>query len=347
MNNFLIKLFTVSFPLLLTICSVNYIVDPANIFDENYLSKIVEILKRGENVSNIVNYDQRLLQKEVIKSGFFNPSTVVFGSSRGKLIDSENTKENDLFNSSVTSGGLKDIIAVYQMYKSENRLPKKIYLSMDPWMFNQQEKEEWKSIGEYYYDFKNIQGEMNAIKTNHYSSIISLTYFQTAIKALPKFLNGSNEPLGTNEVYNDGYTILRDGSLVYPSFISETSSRDKEVKILEYVKNRKKRSYKLSDELWSDFELLVKSINDENIDLTLILSPYHPLAFKELESFLPDEKVVEERLKEMSLSNKYRILGSFNPVLLNFNDSLFIDAIHCNRKGIEKILNFEKDTNEY
>ena len=60
--------------------TINYKVDPANIFSTNlYVKGIAEILLAGHNVDNISNYDERLLQEQMITGLKSTPHIVVLG----------------------------------------------------------------------------------------------------------------------------------------------------------------------------------------------------------------------------------------------------------------------------
>ncbi len=155
MKKFIIKL-SFLVPVFGLLLLVNYFGDAAHIFDSNYEKTMAEIVSNGHNVTNIENYDERLFQAELINNKNIRPKFVVIGSSRTMLLNSHNLSSNSFFNNSVSGAGMKDLIALYQLYKVNKKIPQKIMIGIDPRIFNESNNDErWKSIGKYYYQFVN------------------------------------------------------------------------------------------------------------------------------------------------------------------------------------------------
>ena len=132
MKKFIINSSLFGFLILLILISVNYLGDTAKIFDNNYEKKISEILSKKKNVTNILNYDERILQKHIINSFSDRKDIVVIGSSRVMMINSHHFNNKTFFNSSVSGATVEDYISIYQIYKTNNLLPEKIIIGLDP-----------------------------------------------------------------------------------------------------------------------------------------------------------------------------------------------------------------------
>jgi hypothetical protein len=79
-------------------------------------------------------------------------------SAQNLLINNKSISESVLFNASVSWANLKDIIDIYQIYKNENKLPKKILVGIDPEYFMEVYTEErWKSINYLNYEYHNVK----------------------------------------------------------------------------------------------------------------------------------------------------------------------------------------------
>ena len=86
----ILKLTLILLPVAILVISVNYFVDPANMFSSReYVSGIADILSKGNNVNNVKNYDERLLQEQMTTKLQRTPDIVVLGSSRVMAVGSE------------------------------------------------------------------------------------------------------------------------------------------------------------------------------------------------------------------------------------------------------------------
>jgi hypothetical protein len=343
MKKFITKIITTSVPLLLILVSVNYIGDAAKIFDSEYEKQITEIISEGKYVTNISNYDERVLQKELVSKLNDIPQILVFGSSRTMLINSEHFPKQSLFNNSVSGASLEDLIALYQIYKDHNLTPKKIILGIDPWLLNENNgQSRWKSI-EYFYNryYQEDESKPTSNFMHKYGQLYSLSYFQASIKAIPKLFSGSSKPLETLTKQNKSNTKLIDGSLVYGESYRNATQEDINTKIRDYI-NGKIYSIEdfesISNTIWSDFQNFIKDLKDENISIEFFLCPYAPVVFDEVTKHYSNVMKTQDLILNFAKENKIKVYGSFSPYDLDFDETYFYDGMHCTEKGIENIL---------
>ena len=342
MRVFILKFALVILPVIFTLMVVNYWGDAAKIFDKKYLTTMSQILGSGRYVTNIENYDDRLFQKEYILNYARRHDTLVLGSSRTMQIHTKaKAKKGTLFNHSVSGASIEDLIAIYQMYKEQNILPKTLILGIDPWTFNEHnDQNRWVSIGNYYYEFLQLPHEIPSVFKN-YQQLFSFSYFQSSIKELPQKVSGRYLPIATTQMFNEKNTKLDDGSLVYGSKYRNASPREVEQKILSFINGEVyglKNFDKISSNKWNDFLKLMKDLQCKKINIVLFLSPYAPKVYDKLEQDYPLVMKSENRIREFADSQNISVLGSFNPYLLNLSNEYFYDGMHCNEKGMEKIL---------
>jgi hypothetical protein len=132
--------------MLLLIVFTNYFGDAANIFNRDHEKEIARIVGEGNNV-NISNYEERLFQEELITNLDFSPDIVIIGSSRIMQLNKDIFPGSRIINNSVCGASLEDLIAIYQIYKENNKLPEQIFIGIDPWTFQKDVKRtRWKSI---------------------------------------------------------------------------------------------------------------------------------------------------------------------------------------------------------
>ncbi len=346
MKKFIYKTSIIALPILIILISVNYFGDAAHLFDNNYEKNIAKIINSGKYVTNIANYDERLLQKELISNGPIKPQLVVLGSSRTMLLNSDLLPGIKIFNSSVSGASIEDIVSIYQLYKSKHKLPAKIIIGIDPWTFNDNNgQNRWESIASYFYDFENIKNEENAT-VSKYKELFSFSYFQNSVKLLPKLLKGKTKPLSTNIKLNTTATKLTDGSLVYDKLYRDASKKEIEIKINSYLSDKLysiENFNTISDTNWKIFEKLITDMKTNNIQIEFFLVPYAPSVYNKVAKKYPMVLKTEKMVKEFASINSIRMYGSFNPSELKMDESYFYDGMHCKESGIKKIIETPKN----
>jgi hypothetical protein len=352
MNKFIYKTSTASLLILIFLVSVNYWGDAARIFHPDYEKKIADIIFSNKNATNIANYDDRILQKELTDKLVSSPDILVIGSSRTMLINSTYFKDKKVINNSVNSASIPDLIAIFQLYKIKNILPKKIILGVDPWMFNiHSTSTKWQSLREEYYNFTSENKEKREIIThNSAEQLFSLSYFQASLKNLPNVINGNSDPIPTDQIYNESNTKLMDGSLSYGKKYRESSNKQINLSVRAYISPEIPRIHNFNDissQRIQEFKQLCNAIINDNIDLSFFLSPFHPIAFEKIKQDYKTVLEVESKLSEFAKEKNIEFLGSYNPTKIGIDNNGFYDANHSKESTIEKILNIKTKNSSY
>lgn len=341
MKKFISKTAIIALPIFIILISVNYFGDAAHLFDTNYEKSIAKILTSGNYATNIANYDERLLQKELISNGSIKPKFVVLGSSRTMLLNSDLLSEKSFFNSSVSGASIEDIIGIYQIYKSSNKLPEKILIGIDPWTFNENNgQNRWESIAGYFYDFENIKNEKHT-SLSKYKELFSFSYFQSSAKLLPSLLKGKTKPQSTKLKLNTTATKLADGSLVYDKVYREAPQKEVDSKIKSYMEGKLYgigNFNSISERNWRLFQKLVHDMKANKIQIEFFLVPYAPAVYNKVVKEYPIVLRAEKLILEDAKKNNIKLYGSFNPYKLKMDSSYFYDGMHCRESGIKKIL---------
>lgn len=348
MKKFITKTILFGIPILLLIISVNYFGDAARLFTDNYEGKIADILASGKFATNISNYDERLLQKEIVGKISKKPNILILGSSRSLLIKQDFfPKKITVYNSSVSGASVEDLIAIYQLYKDKNLIPSKVIINFDPWLFNKNSgQNRWLSIKQEYNSFFNKDSTdfkpYSFINFEKYKQLVSLSYFQNSLKLLPSALQGKSLPIPTNIAENETTTKLLDGTIQYGNSYRLATTKMVDKKVNQYINNPPIYALgqynELSEDLMKTFAALVEDLENQGVEITFFLAPYHPVVYKKIEEeyklVLESEKFIKKYAKQKSIP----LIGSFNPseVLLNKID--FYDGMHCTEEGVDKIL---------
>ncbi|RAR69304.1 hypothetical protein [Flavobacterium aciduliphilum] len=344
MKFFLIRLIVSVIPAVLVIVLVNYYGDFANIFNKGYEKKIAKIILNDKYVTNISNFEDRLLQREIIGNMKFTPDIIVLGSSRTMLINSQYFPNKKIFNNSVFGASIEDIIAIYQIYKEKHKYPKKVIIGIDPWYFNtNNDQKRWESIGEYYKSFVNNQ--KNTIESSEWKNnkqLISLSYFQCSLKNLIKKIRSKSNIKETVNKYNKTNTKLNDGSITYGVKYRSANQKIVNDKIKDYLSGQvysiEKFNY-ISDKYWHDFMKLIFDLKRNKIQIEFFLSPYAPLVYDTIKVKYINVCNVEKRIVKFAIKNNIDLYGSFNPYTLKMDEAFFYDGMHCKEIGINRIFN--------
>lgn len=237
-----VLLYLLSFILLIML--VNLLSDPSNLFSKKNEEEISSHISSGQNVTYSTNVDERLLQELIIQKIHYTPTTLVLGSSRVMLVGLDYF--NDLFfNSSVSAASLKDIIAIYNIYLSNDKAPSNLVIGIDPWMLNDNNGlNGWRSIKSYYDNYKAKETYSSSLTNSiyNYKQLLSLSYFQTSVlNILKKRFNIFKTPpvVPTAKWVNDTFTKRIDGTISYDKNYREVTSEIVNQKARDYLSSKK------------------------------------------------------------------------------------------------------------
>lgn len=331
---------------MLILIVVNYIGDSAHIFSEGYESKIAKIINNGNYVTNIDNYDERIFQEEIIKNMDTTPEIIVLGASRSMMINGSLLGNINFFNNSVSGASIEDYTAIYQAYKSCNKIPKTIIIDIEPYLFNKNNgQNRWMSLQKYYNDFYNISNfeSVNNYGLNKYKELISFSYFQSSLSKIPKIILGNNEPIATNIKFNNTNTKLTDGTIVYGKPYRNASQNLIERKVNSFLATDLysiERFKEIDKDIWTKFKKLILDMKKNDITIKFFLCPYHPKVYNRIKNDYPMVIETENSVLKFAKKNNITIYGTFNPGKIGFDKTYFYDGMHCKPKGIKKILQY-------
>ena len=348
MKKFIVKTSLSSFIIIILIVSTNYLGDSAQLFNKGYENKIAKIRLQGNNVTNITNYDERILQREWISKIESSPDIVVLGSSRSMMIRAKDFKNKKLINNSVSGASVQDLIAIYQLYKSNKILPETFIIGLDPWIFNENNGQtRWLSLKQEYSFFfdENIDRNLNCEKLKQ---LVSISYFQSSFKmGLEKILKKNVDPIATDKIYNRNDSKLFDGSVTYNKKYTESSNyKTVNMRALESVKSEIYSLNKFEDispELFSEFEKLCMEILHNDIRLLIWIPPYHPLVYEKLKKKYEIVLELENQILKFTKSKNIVCSGGLNPAKFGLISENFYDGMHL-KEGVLKFDQIFKTT---
>lgn len=336
MKKFLIKIALFSLPVLALIGGINWYIDPAGLFADNLVERnAAKILISGSSVAGLSNYDERLFQQEWIELLDKTPNTIVLGSSRALLINSSNNGDSTLRNHCVSGARLEDFLAIYQLYNNKNIEPKCVVIEISPYMFNKTYNDtRYQSIEESYNELAfelNLSGQAPSRITALWSEILSLSYFQNAIKSI-------NRP--KDSIYATSDTVMQnksikdsDGSIVYPLDYQRKGVTPSDIEIALNYGNITPFTV-ISDQRRNIFEVFVDYLIGKGCKVELFLTPIAD----EVRTKRPIFIAVEDYINDFATSRKLKLYGSYNASKYNYTGNDFYDGLHPKQEVYDAIL---------
>lgn len=347
MRKFIIKCGVFFLIVYTMIVSLNYKIDPANLFHTSIVEKMVPLLNDGKIIESPGDLDEGLFKLEMIKNMRWMPETVVIGSSH---IMYEPWPFENCFVAGLSGAYLGDYYAVVGMLEEYKSLPQHIVIGTDPWAFmTRAENGRHKSINEYALNsLDRVQGNKPDVREKSqqdkfykYKELFSFAYFQASFKkmrseGISKSLKEDKREIIVvdNAEIEKKQKIMPNGRYIFSesglkSIQENNNSADAAI--------RKQQIYQLGagfSDLQTDnlaqFEKLIIYLQKKGVKIDFYLHPWYPSVYKH---FCENEKYsgvlkTEEYLRD--LGKKYNIVvhGSFSSELTGMKEEDFADWFH-------------------
>lgn len=356
MKTFLLKLALIVLPVAALVGSVNYFVDPANIFSGGTFEKeMADIVVRGENaMANFTDYDERLFQKYCIEQRPLQDEIVIVGSSRVMQIGNGAFPSRKVINNGVSRAVLEDYIGILGLYKKHGAYPRRLVIGIDPWVFSGNHGQiRWMTFKEEVERYNRnaglaTRGGLGAwpglAALGRYEEILSPAYFQQSAKlALKKLKKGKSRTekrvIATRALEDPENNVrLADGSYSY-SLKYKGKTRDEIARdVVSSAAQPLNACEEVDRNLQRRFEQLVKTLVADGSEVVIFLSPYHPQLYGLLTAN-PRYRAVQEietMLRQFGAEQRIPVVGSYDPQRLGFTENDFYDGLHPKREAINR-----------
>ncbi len=335
--------------LYIPVVGMNIVADSANLFRGKMVREMSELLLDGKTIQSPGDFDEGELQKHMISSEAFDYDTVVIGSSSVLYVP----WEEGTYVAGLSGAYLKDMIAVIGLLESEEKLPKKIIIGMDPWNL----KEDGgvgrhTSIAKYAdYELAILEGKSQNEAEKYLRSsdlgamlekggeLFSFSYFQsslklivkTGIKGIPSLVNKRAEVLTADEA--------REIPALYPNLqrsqVYYETENDMENEAGYFISQHSimylgERYDQVSEDNVKLFELMLKGLKDKGIEAEVYISAMYPTLYSFIEESGDYQGVIETEACIRRLAAKYdaKVCGSFDPEALGLSKEDFADVFH-------------------
>jgi hypothetical protein len=342
MQKLILKLFLIIFPIGILVCGSNYFIDPANRFaSKGYMEGIANILSKRHNVDNLSNYNERLLQENMIKKLSKRPDVIVIGSSRIMEVGADLFPGKSLLNCGVSHANVEDLIAIGGVLDSLGKMPKEVVIGVEPYLIGQGGSEEWQSLFPYHqrliekFGKDDVRKEDARINFNEWSSAFSFDYFKSTIDFVWKRKSKKYFDVGAQTPLSGRFS---DGTISYPASYTNPD-------IAKAALDARNTGLAMGLPLQDTIRLrrlnrLLDFFKDQGVTVRFVMTPFHPAFYAAVNERQPGIfKQYETLFKDIAAERNIPVTGGFDADLLGIPIPQFYDMYHCSRAAITKIFN--------
>ncbi len=347
MRKFILKSIIMLLMVYIPVISINYFVDPANIYHDDIVVNSAKLLNAGNIIESPKNMDEGLLQVCRMQELNYNPDTVIIGSSHVMYIPFE--CDGMLYNAGMSGSYLGDYYAIVGLIESKNIMPKRIMIGVDPWAFMRSADDGRHSRLDKYSRFmldlvKDRHSELQDIEESDMSKlkeIVSFSYFQSSVARLRNMKGDALQAGGhiriavaDNAVIGEAAKILPDGRRI-PSAKEYHDIETLQKEALQYIAS--KRIYQLENgfrdvqqDNLKDFKRLLKFLTTRGVDVHIYLPAWYPSVyeyFKDDDNFSGVLKI-EEAIREIGNEMNIPVHGGYDPKECNLTEKDYMDWLH-------------------
>lgn len=265
--------------------------------------------------------------------------TVIVGSSRVMQINSD-LIGHKIQSLTVSGASIEENIA-FGLEAIVKLKYKNIYIAADPWIINtlNSNEKEYKSIFNLYDYWLNIM-QKNQTPSSYLSSTEkkNINFENNFLKKIRKNLLISENLIPKNDIVEPLAKKAYDGSHIYnEGYVNKKNKID--LNILNY--KMKKFSYDKSS--IKNLKMFISYLKDNNINVTLFLTPYHQTIYQAFKTKKPIFIEIENWFRNFAEENNIEIIGSYDPSYIGCLPDEFYDGMHPKSSCIKRVFLNKKD----
>lgn len=334
-------------PLVLVVAGVNYYGDAANVFTAGYEKALASVLLTDHHATELSEFNDRLLQVEVVKQRKARPQIAIIGSSRTLLLNELHFHPSSTFNHSMYAAAWFDLESMFKFLRIHGQLPDTLVIGIDPWTFNPGH------VHAYTHTWLSHLEPSDMVSTDalwrermdRWSNLLSPSYFQASLKEIPRRLKGKNLPIAVDKRNNEGRTRCSDGSMTYDPVFASTDSMQVAERIQLFLRGPLygMNGYDTTDKAGFDaVQKIVLEARTLGVYAIVFFPPVAPEVFNRLTIDYPLSLLNEARFREWCLHEGLEVRGSFDPNQHGLDFHHFYDGIHMNEEGVSAFFEVRK-----
>lgn len=285
------------------------------------------------------NMDQRKFTSARLVFENRQPDVLAMGSSRLMEVGAEQLDGNVL-NLSVSGASVEDLIAFVGEAESRYQLSS-VYLAADPWLFNKNSRQDsWKEITALYeYWFQTIfLPESNLMDSRQLPFLVDAEPPQSRLSRLFESVN-SVSLIPENEEHESRAKKASDGFHIYDLNIATRSAEQIE-RGFDALLNYSMGSYEYSYALEEQYMQLISFLKARDIEVTIVLTPYHPDLYERILSEKPIYQEIERAIRVLGNEARVGVLGSYDPNPVGCRSDEFYDGMHPKSSCMKKVISY-------
>ena len=313
----------------LTLNGMSFIYFNNNSDEKNYAIK----LSKNEAIY-LPNFDDRKFIKNRIFYERRDFNSIAIGSSRIMGIN-DNLDDNQILNLGVNGASLEDIV-VFTIMSMEKLMPSKIYIGLDPWLFNKNNSQKrWRSLKQ---EFKVAE---RMIYKNKYSTLffnddkskeINNSFIGKTLDKLYRSVNVRRDNIiaDLDKAYDGNRSVIKKDGRRFKSNIE---------KFEPGIINYSMKNFEFSRSKFELFEKFIKYIlKNSSSEIIFILTPYEYSSYMMTIKENPNYEKSEELFLNFAKKYGINIIGSYNLKNTSCENSDFLDNYHPNDNCMNKLI---------
>jgi len=282
------------------------------------------------------NMDERKFIRSRLKYELTRADVIIMGSSRMMQIGSH-TLRHSTINLSVSGASVEDYIS-FVPEATKKVHASLVYLGADPWLFNGNSgQNRWKSVKELYKYWDGIISLEEPLDTTRlYLKSSSpekddISLLQNLYLTV-NLASSTTESSNIESVAKKGY----DGFHVYDQLFARKSQSIIE-KGFNDILNYSMNQYLHDETSQQKYTNLIHFLKNNGIHVVIVLSPYHPVLYKQIQREKPEFLKMENEFRKIATNMNIPIIGSYDGALTGCAATEFYDGMHPKESCMNKV----------
>jgi len=328
------------------VAAVNYLIDVNGIYRtgslQKYTAEYVRQMRGSRFGVRHVPFD-RAVKIELARQS--SAACYVTGSSKEMSISLDRMpplKERcpSLVNLAESGGSYEDAVTLLAI--ATQRKASSVLIGIGPWFFLLNADKRWTEFANDYQSariFFDLKPVGNSIYEEKLLNLINGAYFVRNLETILRRKGNKLPPVveaqadGKN-LANDDPIFRPDGSITYSRVFLEQAKPQDNVECRDY---RVKPPF-VNQEVVAEFRQVVQKIQQQNIQVTFVLMPFHPGVFRCHGLTVPAVEKTEQTVTELAAKLNAPIIGSYNPTRFELLPADFYDFMHVAAGSLHKIV---------
>ena len=310
---------------------------------------IANALLAGHYVTDVVNFNDRAIEQLLAEGRTRAPDVLAIGSSRIQPLPASAFPGAVFVNAGVAGAGLDDVLAVYALYDTTTRRPRRVVLNLDPWTMDpDDDAPAWGRIASAHSAMRRRLGNAgpqwraeSAVRVSALRKLASPEYFRLAVFSFRKYGPSGIRFVVTDRAQNDEKTKSPDGTLVW----SPNPPEKTEQLALDYVRRMRRGTAPYDGRHAAELpererlpEQFIRYLREQRIQVDLLLVPFHPAVFREF-ARRPRNPLVDAagRARELARRTGAGVVGDYDPSTVSATTSDFLDESHMRPEALARL----------